>query len=76
MSKPVMLALSAEEALVLFEWVARFNARPSTDFEDQAEQRILWNLEAMLESSLVEPFAEDYRARLLAARSKVRDGSG
>jgi hypothetical protein len=28
----------------------------NTRFEDQAEQRVLWDIEAMLETTLVEPF--------------------
>lgn len=42
-------------------------------FEDQAEQRVLWDLEAALEKHLTEPLKSDYRERLEAARSRVRD---
>lgn len=66
------LSLSNDEALVFFEWLTRFNAsRP--EFVDQAEQRVLWNLEAMLESGLVPPLRADYDALLNAARDRVRD---
>jgi hypothetical protein len=65
--------LSREEALVLFEWITRFNKSPGTTFEDQAEERVLWNIEAILESVLVEPFRPDYSAQLARARDAVRD---
>jgi hypothetical protein len=61
----MILQLSRDEALVLFEWVSRFNKTRTPAFEDQAEERVLWDLEARRESALVEPFRKDY-ARTLA----------
>ena len=71
----VMLSLSREEALVFFAWLCRFNQADSQVFEDQAEQRVLWDIEAMLESELVEPFDPKYEQLLAAARAQVRDDS-
>ncbi|MGD7708307.1 hypothetical protein [Microlunatus sp. Y2014] len=70
----VSVGLSRDQALVLFEWLARTGAgdQPAS-FEDQAEQRVLWDLEAALEKVLTEPFKSDYRERLEVARSRVRD---
>jgi len=56
----VMLSLSREVALVFFAWLCRFNKADSQGFDDQAEQRVLWDIEAMLESALVEPFDPKY----------------
>jgi hypothetical protein len=72
-SQPATIVLSSDEALVLFEWVARFNASGDAKFEDQAEQRALWNLEAMLESVLTEPLKPEYAKLLDAARARLRD---
>jgi len=69
----VTLQLSQDEALVLFEWVARFNKTRAPAFEDQAEERVLWDLESRLESALVEPFRKDYADALASARARVRD---
>lgn len=69
----VALGLSREEALVLFEWLHRFNQSEGHEFADQAEQRVLWDIEAMLESELVEPLDPKYEELLAAARAKVRD---
>jgi hypothetical protein len=41
--------------------------------QDQAEQRVFWDIEATLETLLVEPLAADYRAKLEAARDRIRD---
>jgi hypothetical protein len=76
MPADVSLKLSTDEALVLFEWITRFNQRADTTFDDQAEQRVLWDLEATLEAALAEPFRGDYRALLEAARARVRDPGG
>jgi hypothetical protein len=73
MAEPVTLTLSRDEAVVLFEWLHRFNSEEEHRFEDQAEQRVLWNLEASLESTLVEPFKPEYSEILATARSRLRD---
>lgn len=69
----VRIDLSSDEALVLYDWVCRTNNRTDGLFQDQAEQRVLWDVEAMLERHLVEPFRDDYDALLAAARDRVRD---
>ena len=69
----VTLQLSPDEALVLFEWVSRFNKTRASAFEDQAEERVLWDLESRLESALAEPFRKDYAETLTRARARVRD---
>jgi hypothetical protein len=75
--KGVTLELCADEALVLFDWLARTSdAREPVPFVDQAEQRVFWDMECMLESALVEPFSADYGFLLEAARSRVRDNPG
>lgn len=70
----ISISLSRDQALVLFEWLARTGAgeRPAA-FDDRAEQRVLWDLEATLEKHLAEPFRSDYRDLLEAARGRVRD---
>lgn len=67
------LDLTQDEATVLFEWLTHFNKRDDAEFVDQAEQRVLWDLEATLEARLEAPFEVDYDVRLAAARERVRD---
>lgn len=73
MTEDVTLTLSRDEAVVFFEWLRRSSSEERHRFEDRAEQRVLWNLEASLESTLVEPFRPEYGEILAAARSRVRD---
>jgi hypothetical protein len=70
---PIYLKLTNEEALVLFDWISRYNEDDKNVFQDQAEQRVLWDIEAMLEEQLVEPLDERYNDLLKFARDKVRD---
>jgi hypothetical protein len=72
--KRATLELSPDEALVLFDWLARTSdgGRPAP-FADQSEQRVLWDLLCMLERVLVEPFSPAYSSLLNAARDAVRD---
>lgn len=72
---PVDLSLENAEALVLFEFLARSSERrpPSYLIEHQAEQRILWDLQAMLESRLVEPLRADYDELVRVARAAIAD---
>jgi len=61
---------------MFFEWLSRYNKAKDTQFEDQAEQRVLWDIEAMLESTLTKPFDAGYEEVLAKARAKVRDLEG
>lgn len=44
-------------------------------FEDQSEQRVLWDIECILEKELSEPFRADYQDIVKKAREAVRDGN-
>ena len=71
----VTIDLSQDEALVLFECLSRFKERGAFVIEDQAEERVLWDVHCVLEKVLVEPFQADYRAKVDAARDRTRDAS-
>jgi hypothetical protein len=68
----VDISLNQDKALVLFEWLTAFNKSEPT-FSDQAEQRVLWDVEALLERALDALFRSDYESLLANARSRVRD---
>ena len=72
-TKTVQIELTADEALVLFEFLQRFSESDALTLEDQAEQRALWNLCCMMEKTLAEPFASNYSELLAQARSRLRD---
>ena len=70
----VRLLLSANEAVVLFEWLHRVGDQEAAlGIEDQAEQRVLWDMSACLERLLVEPFDGNYHQLVADARAAVRD---
>ena len=69
----VTLALTKEEALVLFEFLSRFSDTEVLSLEDKAEERVLWDMCCMLEKVLVEPFDENYSQLLHDARAQIRD---
>jgi hypothetical protein len=73
---PIRLVLTPDEALVLFEFVARGHYDRGDDYstiEDQAELQVLWDLRALLEARLVAPLQPDFDKQLAAARAVVRD---
>ncbi len=70
----INLTITKDEALVLFEFLARLNqTKRSNIFDDQSEQKILWIIEGQLEKQLVEPFRPDYKDIIKEARNKIRD---
>jgi len=72
-SNSISLDLSEDQALVLFAFLTRTDKAIEKLLEDQAEQRVLWDIEAMLEKALPHLFAENYGKLLSAARERVRD---
>ncbi len=69
----VTIDLSSSEALVLFDFLSRFSDDDILRIDDQAEERVLWDVCASLESLLDEPFAQNYGERLAKARADIRD---
>lgn len=73
-NKDITIKFSNDEAVVLFEFLSRFNAEEHKDiFQDQAEEKTLWLIEGQLEKVLVEPFMPNYKDILLEARNRLRD---
>lgn len=73
MDNTVKIELRKNEALVLFDWLKRFNETGDCKFEDQAEERVLWDLEALLEKTMIAPFEGNYSKLLRGARNSIRD---
>jgi len=70
----IYLNLSSDEALILFDWLSRFNEGEHTPFfQDQAEERVLFDLEAILEKSMKDILDSEYQYKLLKARERIRD---
>ena len=71
----VTIILTRDEAIVLFEFLSRYSEVPhELRIGDQAEQRVLWDMQANLESTLHEPINNsNYEQRVARARAAVRD---
>lgn len=66
--------LTRNESLVLFEFLRRIDEQDDLNiFVDQAEERILWDIESKLEENLDEIFNKDYLNIIQKAREDVRD---
>jgi hypothetical protein len=74
-AESINLALSHDEALVLFEFLTRGQEQGNdySSIVDQAELRVLWDIQAMLESAIDVVTSPDYEASLAEARARVRD---
>lgn len=73
-SDGVDLRLDENQALVLFEWLTKFNDQERGELLGQAEQQVLFDLESQLESRLTAPFESNYQDLLERARKSVCAG--
>lgn len=70
----LMIELSPDAALVFSDWLHRFNKSPSGAFMDPSEQKVLWDIECILESAIEDLLSPNYEKKLVAARARIRDG--
>jgi len=73
MGNQIAVELTEDEALVLFDYLARTNKSEHHEVVDQSEQRALWNLEAVLEKALVASIHPKYDELVASARDRLRD---
>lgn len=68
----IVVKLSQDEAIVMLEWLANFNANehPSL-FEHESEKRLLFDLEAVLEKTSSTIFNDNHTEILLNARNRI-----
>lgn len=71
----VTISLNRDEAIVLFEFLTRYSDPPrELRIAHQAEQRVLWDMQAQLESTLHEAINNPrYEERVAEARRSVGD---
>jgi hypothetical protein len=72
----VAVAFTYAEAVVLSQLLTRMESRRQWEqvpFEDQAEQRVVWDLTASFEPLIDETFSTEYGEVLERARAEVRD---
>ncbi len=69
----INITLTNDEALVLFEMLSRFTDSNILTIVHQAEERALWNLNCLIEETLVDIVKPNYIELLQAARSRLKD---
>ena len=74
MDKPHQIALSHDEALVLFELFSRFQETNQLSVENNAEFIALSTISAQLDTTLVEPFRAGYAELLQQAQDRLAKG--
>lgn len=72
-NKKILMEFSKEESIVFFSWLNYFNENSENTFQDQSEQRILWDLESSLEKIILDVFSDDYNDKLKKYRELIRD---
>jgi hypothetical protein len=71
-SADVSISLTADEALVLFDILHRWEDDDRVSAPQHASEQVaLWNLSALLERELREPFDPDYADQVAAARARL-----
>ncbi|MFE3869602.1 hypothetical protein ACFX5F_00005 [Flavobacterium sp. ZS1P70] len=74
MKEELSIKLTKNEALILFDFLSRFNQSENNEiFEDKAEQKIFWTIGALLEKQLTEPFLPNYKDIISEARKEILD---
>ena len=56
---------------MLFEFVSRFTETDELSLEHDAEEKVLWNLCSVLETTLIEPLKKEYPEILEKARASI-----
>ena len=64
------IRFSNDELLVIFDWIAQSNQHENNEL-DSATQLIFEEFDCLLESILAEPFDNDSRLRVRAAKSRI-----
>lgn len=75
MNNKISIKFTRDELLVLSDLIYRINSKKVLNnfFEDQSEQRVLWDLESMLEKNTSNILSWDYLKDLKKARENIRD---
>lgn len=66
------IRIDADQALVLYELLSRYEATSTLETQDQSEVVALRGLRSAAEDALVQPLHSDYGTLLDAARARLR----
>ncbi len=75
MNNETIIKLTNDQIIVLWELLFRINSKNLLKdfFEDQSEQRVLWDLEWILEKNTSTILSENYITSLKKARENIKD---
>jgi len=76
MQDTITIVFSKDEALVVFELLSEFRDQPTLAVRDDGERAALWNLGAILEENLSEPFLPEYQSILNEAKRRLAEQCG
>ena len=62
---------NSDVSLVFFNWLSAFTESDEFDGLTDAEKRVMWDMEATLESSLPAILADDYTSAVDAASGRI-----
>ena len=72
-TQEITIKLSKDEALVLSDFLLRFNeTENNASIQHKSEQIVLWNIETQLEKVLTDPFLPNYDEIISEARKNVQ----
>ena len=73
MNKNIMIELTEDEALILFDCITRFNEkRSSIVFRDESEKKVIFDIESDLETKLASILDQDYELILNKAKKNIK----
>ena len=71
----ISIELTSDEALILHAWLNKYNEIDEPKgISHQSEERVLFDLEALLEKNIDSIFSTNYSAILNDARERTKDG--
>lgn len=70
-SKDIQLTFSQDEGIILLDWLIEFNGKTKKEHVDQIVDKILCDLESVLESNVIGLLRKDYDKQLSRAREKL-----
>ncbi len=73
--KKTTIELTSNEALVLIDFLIRFRDSEELEIKNPAEEQILWDLCAILETNVPELLHKDYNLLLEKARQVIISGN-
>ncbi len=73
-NKKILISFDKDEALIFFEWLSKLSDDEKNHnkiFSDSIEEKIVYELESILEEAIPEIFESDYKKKVLLAKKRI-----